>query len=106
MKNINNGLKYEKNGWVYISVKGEPKERGYAYGYLCAEEFKQVQIMLKFNMLESYGEDWDYFIKEISNDFKSMTQAEFPEFYDEMEGIAEAPSLPGGLVPFSCCCLR
>jgi hypothetical protein len=95
MKNINNGLKYEKNGWVYISVKGEPKERGYAYGYLCAEEFKQVQLMLKFNILESYGEDWDYFIKEISDDFKSMTQKEFPEFYDEMEGIADGCNAAG-----------
>ena len=27
---IKNGLVYEKDGWKYISVKGEPKERGYA----------------------------------------------------------------------------
>ena len=95
MKHIKNGLKYEKNGWVYISVKGDPEERGYAYGYLCAKEFKQIQAMLKFNMLESYGQDWEYFIKEINNDFKDMTKKEFPEFYDEMEGIANGCSAAG-----------
>ena len=35
---IENGLMYEKDGWKYISVKGEPKERGYAYGFLCAKD--------------------------------------------------------------------
>jgi len=38
---INNGYSYKKNGWLYISVKGAPKERGFAYGYYCANEFKE-----------------------------------------------------------------
>jgi hypothetical protein len=84
-----NGNSYKKNGWQYISVKGSPKERGYAYGYFCADEFKEIQNLLKYFMLESYGMEWDYFIKEINDDFKEMTQKEFPEFYEEMEGIAE-----------------
>jgi hypothetical protein len=86
---IKNGLSYEKNGWKYISIKGEPKERGYAYGYLCANNFKEIQKMLKFFMMESFGMEWEYFITEISNDFKEMTEKEFKELYDEMEGIAE-----------------
>ena len=29
MKNtVKNGMTYEKNGWKYISIKGNPKERG------------------------------------------------------------------------------
>jgi hypothetical protein len=95
MKHIHNGLKYEKNGWLYISVKGDPLERGYAYGYYCAKEFKQIQTMLKFNMLESYGQDWDFFIREINNDFKEMTQKDFPEFYQEMEGITDGCNAGG-----------
>ena len=86
---IKNGLLYEKNGWKYISIKGKPKERGYAYGYLCAAEFKEIQKVLKFLMFEAYGIDWDFFVKEISNDFKDMTEKEFKELYEEMEGIAE-----------------
>ena len=86
---IKNGLMYEKDGWKYISVKGEPKERGYAYGYLCAKEFKEIQKMLEFVMYESYGKKWEYFIKEINFDFKEMTKTEFPELYEEMSGIVE-----------------
>jgi hypothetical protein len=85
---IENGFSYEKNGWKYISVNGNPKERGYAYGYLCAADFKQIQEMLKWYIFESYGYPWDYFIKEINNDFKELTKNDFPEFYQEMEGIA------------------
>jgi hypothetical protein len=86
---IKNGISYEKNGWKYISVKGKPKERGYAYGYLCSNEFKEIQKMLGFLMMESYGMEWDYFIQQINSDFKEMTKEDFREFYEEMEGIAE-----------------
>jgi hypothetical protein len=86
---IKNGISYDKNGWKYISVSGKPKERGYAYGFLCAKYFKDVQKNLAFIMMEAYGMEWDYFIKEINDDFKEMTQREFSEFYEEMEGIAE-----------------
>jgi hypothetical protein len=92
---IKNGLSYDKNGWKYISVRGKPRERGYAYGYLCANDFKEIQKTLKFLMLESYGIEWEYFIKEVSNDFKEMTERDFKELYEEMEGIAEGCSENG-----------
>ena len=85
---IKNGFSYEKNGWKYISIKGKPKERGHAYGYLCANDFKEIQKMLQFFMYESYGKQWEYFVEEINNDFKNMTKNDFPELYEEMEGIA------------------
>jgi hypothetical protein len=86
---VKNGLSYELNGWLYISVKGDPKERGYAYGFLCANKFKEIQNMLDFFMMESYGATWKHLIEEINKDFKEMTEKDFPEFYEEMEGIVE-----------------
>jgi hypothetical protein len=92
---IKNGLSYEKNGWKYVSIKGKPKERGYAYGFLCAKNFKEIQKTLKFLMLESYGMEWEFFIKEISLDFKELTERDFKEFYEEMEGISEGCNANG-----------
>lgn len=92
---IENGVAYQKNGWKYVQVKGNAKERGYAYGYLCANEFKEIQKMLAFNMYESYGKSWEYFIEEVNKDFKSMTKKDFPEFYQEMEGISNGCSDAG-----------
>jgi hypothetical protein len=86
---LRNGISYEINGWKYISIHGKPRERGYAYGYLCAKDFKEIQKMLKFFMMESYGQTWDFFINKISDDFKEMTERDFPEFYEEMIGITE-----------------
>jgi len=79
---IKNGISYQKNGWKYISVKGKPKERGFAYGYFCADDFKEIQKMLHFLMFEAYGVEWEYFIKEINDDFKKMTEIDFKEFYE------------------------
>jgi len=92
---VKNGISYEKNGWKYISIKGKPRERGYAYGHLCANEFKEIQKTLRFPMLEAYGMDWTYFIKEISADFKEMTDRDFKELYEEMEGIADGCNANG-----------
>jgi hypothetical protein len=92
---IKNGYSYNKNGWTYISIKGNPKERGFAYGYLCAESFKEIQKMLSFYVFESYGEPWEYFIKKINEDFKEMTKKDFLELYQEMEGISEGCNANG-----------
>jgi len=92
---IKNGYSFKKNGWTYISVYGKPRERGYAYGYFSAKEFKEIQKMLNYFMYESYGFQWDYFIKEINKGFKKMTKSDFPEIYEEMEGIAEGCTANG-----------
>ncbi len=96
MKNkVKNGMAYEKNGWKYISIQGKPRERGYAYGYLCGDDFKEIKKMLNFLMMEAYGVEWTTFIKQIAEDFKEMTKRDFEEFYEEMEGIAEGCSAAG-----------
>jgi hypothetical protein len=92
---IDNGLSYELNGWIYISVKGTPRERGYAYGFLCAKEFKLIQQMLEFNCYHSFGETWDFFIDATKTDFAPKIKEFFPEFYEEIEGIAEGCNAGG-----------
>ena len=92
---VENGMSYNQDGWKYISVKGKPKERGYAYGSLCADEFKKIQEMLIYFIPESYGNTWDYFIQEVCTDFKEYTKKEFNELYLEMEGIAEGLNYAG-----------
>jgi len=86
---IKNGYSYKKNGWLYISVKGRPKERGFAYGYYCANDFKEIQKMLNYYIFESYGHTWKYLTKKINEDFKTITKVQYSELYEEMEGIAQ-----------------
>jgi hypothetical protein len=95
MMKLKNGISYKLNGWTYVSVRGTPKERGYAYGYFVAKEFKEIQKMLNFIVYEDLGLKWDYFIDASNRMFKDLIQKEFPEYYEEMEGIAKGMNAGG-----------
>ena len=83
------GYRKDLNGWSYINIYGDAYERGYAYGYLCGDMFAKIQSMLNFLIMESYGVEWSYIIKQVSNDFKSMIHRKYKEYYDEINGIAD-----------------
>jgi hypothetical protein len=89
MKKVKNGISYEMNGWLYVSIKGGPKERGYAYGFLVANEFKKIQEMMTFNIYQTYGETWEFFIDAGKKHLKPTIMSKFSEFYEEMEGFVD-----------------
>lgn len=95
MKKIKNGISYELNGWLYVSVRGSPRERGYAYGYLIADEMKKVQDMLQYIIYQDYGRPWEYFIEAGEKLLKHTIMTHFEEFYEEMVGVAEGLNAAG-----------
>jgi hypothetical protein len=86
---MKNGISYEINGWKYISVKGGPRERGYAHGYYAAKDFKEIQKMMNFSVYEDTGKHWSFFIEASATILKPTIIEHFHEFYEEMEGIVE-----------------
>ena len=87
--NIKNGLKREINGWKCITIRGAPYARGYAHGQLLKTEIEEIRGMLKYSLYEDYGRPFETFI-EMSNDFfKPQIKMNFPELYEEIEGIAK-----------------
>ena len=88
-KSIINGYSYEINGILYISVWGSPRDRGYAYGFYSAKDFKKIKDMLIYNCYETTGHPWDYYIDASNKYFKNNIKNKFHEFYEEMEGITE-----------------
>jgi len=95
MKKIKNGISYELNGWLYVSVRGAPKERGFAYGYLIADEMKKVKEMLEYIVYFDYGRKWEYFVEAGVKLLKENIQIHFREFYEEMEGVAQGLTAAG-----------
>jgi len=86
---VKNGSKYELNGWKCITIKGAPFARGYAHGQLMKAEIEEVRTMLKFSLYEDFGRPIEVFT-EMSNDFfKPQIKTNFPELYEELEGIAK-----------------
>ena len=80
---------YEKNGWLYVSIKGAPKKRGYDYGLCVADRMKKVFKMLQFNCMTNYGRDWSYFIELSDKYLFDIIESDFREFFDEMVGFTE-----------------
>lgn len=98
MSNINrvkNGISYEQNGWLYVSIKGNPKERGYAYGKLIYKEMKKVKDTLDFIIYNDFGVKWEFFIEASNKYYKQKIIDLYPEFYEEMVGFAEGCSAGG-----------
>tara|TARA_B110000037_G_scaffold191997_1_gene225885 strand:- start:3246 stop:4778 length:1533 start_codon:yes stop_codon:yes gene_type:complete len=86
---IKHGFKYKKNGWTYISITGEPYERGVAHGTLLKDEIKKCLATMEWNLYDSHGLKIDFF-KEISNFFfKKTIEVNFPELFTELKGIAK-----------------
>lgn len=95
MKKVKNGVSYEMNGWLYVSIKGKPMERGYAYGKLVADEMKKVQRIQQYIIYNDYGIKWDFFIEAAAKYFKPKIMEQFPEFYEEMVGFSEGCTAGG-----------
>ena len=90
---VKNGIRYDLNGWVYVSIKGSPKERGYAYGKLIKNDMKEVRRILDFIIYTDYGVKWDFFIEAARKYFSPKIQDKFPEFFEEMLGFAEGANM-------------
>jgi hypothetical protein len=89
-----NGTRRDVNGWIYISVHGDPYERGYAHGHLVASELAEIMKMLEFIVYEDYGRTLA-FLCEVSDDFfRPQIETNFPELYEEMRGIADGAKQP------------
>lgn len=93
------GIKTEKNGWLYVSIHGSPKERGFANGYLVADELRDIQAMLHFVSMEDFGIPWTFFVDACTKYLTPTIKKQFPEFYEEMVGISEGATSAG--VPMS-----
>ena len=92
---VKNGISYEQNGWLYVSIKGNPKERGYAYGKLIYKEMKKVKDTLDFIVYNDFGVKWEFFIEASNKYYKQKIIDLYPEFYEEMLGFAEGCSAGG-----------
>jgi len=99
MKKVKNGCSYIKNGWTYVSIFGNPYDRGFAYGELISEDIEKVKKLLDFMIYNNYGVSWEYFINICKEHFIPKIKKEYSEFYEEMKGFADGCSSQG--VPFS-----
>lgn len=94
VKHVQNGTRYELNGFSHISIRGAPKSRGKAYGELMHDDLRNVKRIIEYVVYDSFGVKWDFFIRAHQKYFAPKIKDKFPEFYEELEGIAEGSKMP------------
>jgi hypothetical protein len=90
--------RYVKNGWLYISVSGTPKEIGYGYGQAIADTMADIQKMLRFHVYETTGRGWDYFILVAKRCFLPLIKEKYYEYYLEMLYMMKGINSSGGSI--------
>lgn len=91
---VKNGKRYDLNGWTFVSIQGDPFERGFAYGQLIKQDMVDVLKILRFTVYNDLGVTWDYFIDVAQTHFTQKIKDGFPEFYEEMSGFSKGSSVP------------
>ena len=95
MKSVNNGHRFDKNGWIYLHIEGGAYQRGVAHGKLIVDEFRNMWDSNAFITFFDQGMDWDFFIQSSNKIFKPYIKKHFPEYLEEMRGIADGLSAAG-----------
>ncbi|MEW6141539.1 MAG: C45 family peptidase [Chloroflexota bacterium] len=86
------GYRFDRNGWIYLHIEGEPYQRGHQHGYLLAPELKEIQRSLKYLTYWDTGMEWSFFVNTAEKMFVPFIDQ---EFLDEIKGIAEGAKAAG-----------
>ncbi len=115
IRQYGNGYRYNIQGWIYLYIEGEPKDRGFQHGYLLSEEI--VDMIYRWSNLihnhpkikkltKSISEEkhdkitetfWNFCTKWSFKFYKDKYE-EYQEYKDEIQAIAEGVNNRGGMI--------
>jgi len=81
---LDKAYRYDKNGWIYLHIEGEPFERGFQRGYLTADEIDEFSRTIAYVQKFETAKDLDFFVEAAAKLFKKKVSK---EYMDEMKGM-------------------
>jgi hypothetical protein len=87
---VANGWKIEKEGFIYVSVKGNATERGQAHGELLADRIIKFIQTYAYYVYDHTGYTIHLFIEMMADLFMSQSELDpkYEEIVEEIKGIA------------------
>ncbi|RKZ85952.1 MAG: peptidase C45 [Candidatus Parabeggiatoa sp. nov. 1] len=86
------GYRFDRNGWTYVHIEGEPEERGEQYGNLVVDKYKNILEKTKYMTYQTTGVPYEYFVKKAVE----LTKGKIPdELMAEMTGFAKGLTKAG-----------
>lgn len=92
---VNGFIHDKKEGWVNITIYGDPYERGFAHGYLLKTELKRVLKVFPFLITDVIEVSVSNYMKQCTRLIKPILKNKFPEFYKEIVGISDGAKKAG-----------
>lgn len=84
--------RFEKNGWTYLKVVGEPRERGFQHGFLTVEEFRRAIDVYTAMTYLTIGMEYQFFVQRAA----ALHKPKIPSsLLEEMQGMAQGYSAAG-----------
>ena len=77
---------FERGGWVYVHLEGDPATVGFQHGYLLAKEIEDAFPAVQAGMVRSTRRDWAFF-RQVAREM--LWPKIDPEYQQELQGIAE-----------------
>jgi len=84
--------RFERHGWIYLHIEGEPKERGFQHGYLLAPEISEGLRVTRASWEHTSAMSWSWLLEHSTAMFTSHIDA---EDLAELDGIAEGMRAAG-----------
>ncbi len=76
-------------GWIHITISGEPFDRGLQHGYLLANQFKHIHTVLTFIVKHTFNVSLSEYTQTCVKLITPNIAKYHPEFLEELKGIAK-----------------
>lgn len=84
--------RFDKNGWTYIHLSGDPEDIGYQHGYLLANEIDDNLRSTAMMVTHESGKDWNFYRTAARTMLWPRIDSEYRA---EMQGIVEGMAAKG-----------
>lgn len=93
---LKNSYRFEKNGWIFLHIEGEPYQRGFQHGFHLAKELADVMRTLDFYIYRQTGKSVAFFMEAARRMYLPKIEEEYLE---ELRGISDGAAQAGTKAP-------
>ncbi|MGC2548143.1 MAG: peptidase C45, partial [Silvibacterium sp.] len=89
---LDGAYRFDRGGWTYVHLQGDPGQIGFQHGYLLAPEIADMFQVLKVESEHSTRRDWQFF----RDAGRTVLWPHIdPEYQQELQGIAKGVAARG-----------
>jgi len=89
---LSKAYRFERAGWTYVHVEGDPRALGFQHGYLLAPEIAESKRVMVEMWRHQTGMEWAWLVEQTK---RFMSPALGQEIREEIDGLVEGMNAAG-----------